>query len=309
MKKSTCLILALVLLVLPLCACQNSDFELESDFMDVQWTRSTDADTEYIRFSSEGSFSYYCACGNPVNDSDLCEGYTYDPDKGIIKLKYDFIPFYTTKIKVLKCDGETLTLKFPDGERIFTVEKEEEFSDTITYDDKTYELLEYPEDIFRYSYYTEEYPEHDLFHVSNEYRDAVYKSENLYIEKSEIEDAILYYADDENYSWFVSVNHPDYEDERTYAIDITEEDLDYIYSMEDMEKEMTVFFDRIEIFGTLKKISRDGLVCASADLYYINSAWYWNSGEIDTDTEGWPEYAIPLPESLSAQINKSMNND
>ncbi len=306
MKKTTCLILAVVLLVFPLCACQNGDFELESDFVDIRWTRSTEADTEYIQFSSEGSFSYYCACGNPVDDSDLCEGYTYDSEKGIIRLKYDLIPFKATKIKVLECDGETLVLKFPDGERTFTVEKEFQFSDTVSYSDKDYKLLESPADIFFYTLNRDEYLEEDIVHpIECDSWDVVYVNGDLFIEESRSEGATSYYADDENYSWFVSVNHPDWEDEYTYAITVTEEELDYIYSMEDMEKDKTVFFDDIEVFGTLKKISRDGLICAWTDLYYTDGAWYWNSEIIDEDTEGWPTYIQPIPESLNKQIKEA----
>jgi len=58
----------------------------DNGFADITWTRETEADIEYIRFSADGSFSYYCACGNPVNDSDLCEGYTYNDKTKTIKL-------------------------------------------------------------------------------------------------------------------------------------------------------------------------------------------------------------------------------
>ena len=47
-------------------------------FVNTIWTRDVAHDTETIRFGEDGRFSYYCGCGNPVNDSDLCEGYIYD---------------------------------------------------------------------------------------------------------------------------------------------------------------------------------------------------------------------------------------
>ena len=42
-------------------------------FTDVNWTRDGENDMETIVFKSNGRFTYYCSCGNPVNDSDLCE--------------------------------------------------------------------------------------------------------------------------------------------------------------------------------------------------------------------------------------------
>ena len=58
-------------------------------FSDVSWTRDGGNDIETIRFSSNGKFTYYCSCGNPVNDSDLCESYTYNEETKEIKYHTD----------------------------------------------------------------------------------------------------------------------------------------------------------------------------------------------------------------------------
>ena len=71
-----------------LTACTKESVSYDYDFVNITWTRDAEDDTEFIRFSDDGSFSYYCACGNPVNDSDLCEGYTYDTDTNMITLEY-----------------------------------------------------------------------------------------------------------------------------------------------------------------------------------------------------------------------------
>ena len=47
-------------------------------FTDVSWTRKAENDTETLRFGSDGSYVYYFSCGNPVDDSDLNNGYTYN---------------------------------------------------------------------------------------------------------------------------------------------------------------------------------------------------------------------------------------
>ena len=93
-------------------------------FTDVSWTRDAEQDIETIRFSSDGFFRYSCACGNPVNDADLCEKYTYDDEKKIIKLDcFETTEDTITTIKLVNYDENTLELDF-DGEiRKFSKEK------------------------------------------------------------------------------------------------------------------------------------------------------------------------------------------
>ena len=108
--------------VLALCAlftgCQNYS---EYAFTDISWTREAGEDIETIRFGADGSFTYSCSCGNPVNDSDLCEGYSYDDETKMITLDcYENTDEMITSIKLVKCDEGELHLDF-DGEiRIFT---------------------------------------------------------------------------------------------------------------------------------------------------------------------------------------------
>lgn len=98
----------------------NVDYSKYS-FVNAAWTRDTEQDIETIRFGADGSFSYYCACGNSVNDSDLCEGYTYDDDTKTITLDcFETTDEMITVIKIVKCDEKELHLDF-DGEiRVFT---------------------------------------------------------------------------------------------------------------------------------------------------------------------------------------------
>ena len=93
-------------------------------FTDVTWTRDAENDIETLRLKSDGSFAYYCSCGNPVNDSDMCESYTYDDKTKEIKFDcFETTDEMVTTIKVVKVTEDTLELDF-DGE-IRTFEKEE----------------------------------------------------------------------------------------------------------------------------------------------------------------------------------------
>ena len=96
----------------------------EYSFTDTSWTRKAENDIETIRFGSDGSFVYYCACGNSVNDSDLSEGYTYDDVTKTITVKYiETTEETVSTIKVEACDDESIKLNF-DGEiRVFVKEK------------------------------------------------------------------------------------------------------------------------------------------------------------------------------------------
>ena len=93
------------------------------EFTDVSWTRTTEYDTETLRFRSNGGFSYYCACGNPVNDSDMCEGYTYDDETKTVTLNcFETSEEMVTVIKIVKCEGGELHLDFNGEIRVFTKE-------------------------------------------------------------------------------------------------------------------------------------------------------------------------------------------
>lgn len=113
-----CLIIAVSLIG---CGKKSDDAE----FIGVQWTRTTEYDTEYLSFNSDGSFSYYCACGDPQNDSDLIESYSYDEEKQLIT--FDTIgktESMVTEVKVVEYDSEHLKLDFDGDIREFAVERE-----------------------------------------------------------------------------------------------------------------------------------------------------------------------------------------
>ena len=114
MKK---IIVILMLGVLFLTGCEEKK-EKEVDysdylFTDVSWTRDGGNDIETIRFNSNGSFSYYCSCGNPVNDSDLCESYTYNDETKEIKFDcFETTEEMVTTIKIVEVDEDVLELDF-----------------------------------------------------------------------------------------------------------------------------------------------------------------------------------------------------
>ena len=115
MKKIIILVLAALLLT----GCDSTREEKQEkdyskySFTDVSWTRDAENDIETIVFKSNGRFVYYCSCGNPVNDSDLCENYTYnDKTKEITLDCFEETEETITKIKVLKSTETTLELDF-----------------------------------------------------------------------------------------------------------------------------------------------------------------------------------------------------
>ena len=126
MKKIIILVLATLLLT----GCDSTREEQQEkdyskySFTDVSWTRDAENDIETIVFKSNGRFVYYCSCGNPVNDSDLCENYTYnDKTKEITLDCFEETEETVTKIKVLKSTETTLELDFNGEIRKFEKEK------------------------------------------------------------------------------------------------------------------------------------------------------------------------------------------
>lgn len=92
------------------------------DFAGVQWVRDTECD-ETLCFLTNGEFRYSCACGNPVNDADVVESYSYDDKTKTFTLNcYEELEDMVTKIKLISCDGKTLELNFNGEIRRFYVE-------------------------------------------------------------------------------------------------------------------------------------------------------------------------------------------
>lgn len=93
----------------------------EYDFVGKNWVRTTDSDTEYLTFKKDGSFSYYCACGNPVDDADLCEYYTYDGEDTIY-VHCDFDKYTKKKVEIISCKKDKLKIDFNGEVRVFKLE-------------------------------------------------------------------------------------------------------------------------------------------------------------------------------------------
>ena len=125
MKK---FIIVLILCVLFVTGCEkNKEKEVDYSnylFTDVKWTRDSGNDIETLIFKSNGSFSYYCACGNSVNDSDLCEKYIYNDETKEIKFDcFETTDEMITNIKIVEISEDTLELDFNGEIRQFRKEK------------------------------------------------------------------------------------------------------------------------------------------------------------------------------------------
>ena len=203
MKKFISVLAVLLVVGCLFSGCSKNKNNDKADFIDVQWTRSTEADTEFLRFSQDGSFSYYCGCGNPVDDSDLCEGYSYNEKNKTITL--DFADS-KTKINVKEATADRLVLDFGGEERIFEREKEDSEkvgTDTLNYQGKTYSLLEYNSDIFYYDLAkgVDNYEEDTIIPLKNDKWDFIYYNGDLFVLSESLKEATSYYANDLNFYW------------------------------------------------------------------------------------------------------------
>ena len=127
MKKN---IIFLMLVVLLLTGCGDTKEKTQEKnyseylFTDVSWTRDAENDIETIVFKADGRFTYYCSCGNPVNDSDLCENYTYNDDTKEITLDcFEETEETITNIKVVNSTETILELDFNGEIRKFEKDK------------------------------------------------------------------------------------------------------------------------------------------------------------------------------------------
>lgn len=111
-KRITATVCILLMLTLAGCTLAENHPEFLTNH---EWVYYTYCD-ETIRFGEDGSYTYHCACGNPVGDSDLYEKYKYDPDTSEITLS----PKGNSRpIKVLRHEKSRLLLGFDDGVKEF----------------------------------------------------------------------------------------------------------------------------------------------------------------------------------------------
>ena len=89
---------------------------LSNEICDYSYQRYTDVDSETIRFGCDNSFSYFYGVGDPVEDSDLCETYSYDGE--IIRLNCDGSS-YDNKIKIISYDDKKIELLINGENRVF----------------------------------------------------------------------------------------------------------------------------------------------------------------------------------------------
>lgn len=277
----------------------------ELPFADIKWTRSTESDTEYIMFSSDGEFIYYCACGNPVNDSDLCSGYLYNKQNETIKLNYsDTSVEFTTEIKIVKYTDDELVLDFDGDIRKFVPEKQVGFSDCITYNGDEYIYVEFPSDVFVYdlhSYYEAE--EDEVIEIPHNKWRIIYCNGDIFALSTDLAEMTSYYSDVNNYTWSVVIEATTDDLITEKELSLSPDEIAFFGTVEDQARNESILFDDIEIFGTLVKTSYDGLIDARTNLLCHNGRWYWRTEAVNEKVEGWPEYIVKLPESLNAKLN------
>lgn len=178
-------------------------------------------------------------------------------------------------------------------------------TDVVKYEGEKYSILGYPADIFMYDLAqgADNYEEDETVPLDGSQWRMVYNNCDVYCHTDDFDDANAYYNNHENYVWYVTIEDGD--KEFTYPLEISMEDFEYIYRMEDMDKETAIFFDEIETQGSLIKISKDGFIEGRTGLAEYQGQWYWRTETIDENRERngeWPEYMIPLPETVTDQI-------
>ena len=180
----------------------------------------------------------------------------------------------------------------------------------VKYEGKEYVCLEYPQNIFYYDYHgnsEDNFEEVDgIYPIASPNWEMIWNGGDLYCAMESGAEAREYYSLDENYEWYVKVDSPEDVEEQACLINVTAEELDSIYGLEELEQEMSLFFEEFEALGSIMKVSKDGIVRGTLSIVKYQGQWYWNTEVIDESKEQdgtWPEYVQPLPKSLSEKIS------
>lgn len=158
MKKRIISILLAAACVITLCvslaACAKDDKKNEAAdyseyaFTKVNWIRETEECTETLRLKADGGFSYTCSCGNPVNDADLIEGYTYDDSTKTITFDaLETTDEMVTKVKVVSCNDEKLVLDFDGEKREFVAEDKYVHTEKVDYNEFSFTNMDWEREI------------------------------------------------------------------------------------------------------------------------------------------------------------------
>ena len=178
-------------------------------------------------------------------------------------------------------------------------------NETIIYKNKTYKLLEYSSDVFTYNFNNSKnkYLEVDVIHpIKHDKFDIVYFNEDLFVLDKQVNPAIKYYSNDDNYNWHVDF---DIDDEIIRKdILLSKEDIKYLYKLEDTKKNKTIVFDDIDMFCDIVKISKDGLVQGLIVLAKVDDNWYYKT---EVMNENDREYVIKLSKPINEKINNLMD--
>ena len=178
--------------------------------------------------------------------------------------------------------------------------------DSYEYRGNNYILLEYNTDIFTYNFISDDYYEVDeIYPISHKKWDMIYIEGDLFILDSQVDKATKYYADDKNYNWIFTIDVGDNVEE--YSISLSDDEIEYLYNMDNIRREHSLLFDDIEKMGSIKKVSKDNTISALITLGYSNNIWYWRTEVIDVSKENDPEYVIALPKSLNNKIEGLIN--
>lgn len=177
--------------------------------------------------------------------------------------------------------------------------------DQLKYEGETYVPITFQQDIFSLGLSLEGEFETDVtYPIAGTLFPMIHNSGDLYCTEDRIEEANDYYQDDTNYDWYISILSA--QDENIVSpIEVSEEELDCIYKLEEQEHNLAIFFDDIEQQATLIKRSKDGIVCGSIELALYEGRWYWRSEIIDESREQdgtWPEYIQPMPNCFQKKI-------
>ena len=160
MKKYIALFVVFVLICTAFVGCNAKNAEAEQTtkapaaenskpaFADISWKRDAENDVETIRFGADGSFSYSCSCGDPVNDADLIEGYTYDDNTKTVTFDaVETTEDMVTKVTVVSCDEKKLVLDFDGEEREFVPEDEYVHTEEVDYNEFSFTNMDWEREI------------------------------------------------------------------------------------------------------------------------------------------------------------------
>ena len=151
------------------------------------------------------------------------------------------------------------------------------------------------------------YERDNVYHVESSTGIKMYYcSSGLYCSEKDLEKAVDYYSDTDNYEWLVAEDK--YEKEKEYTVSLSSSEKKFFDGLDAADAKVALDLENLDEAVSLIKRSSDGLIEFETTLLRVGDKWYWDSDKspAETSDDGFYSMAEELPEKTGDVITDAL---